>query len=338
MLASPIAADESARERLRGVLAGVVAIAAVSVPLCADTIDDPFRAGNRNPLVQIYGMPAAMSADINSAGNSSVAINADVANAFSVDDQGAESIMLDGESYRANLHWRYGVMDKLELGIDLPWISHQGGGLDGFIEDWHDTFSLPEGDRVDYPKDQLNYLYSDGRQTLALNERDRGWGDLSLSFGYQLSQTETSSWALRGGVKFATGDAEGLQGSEGTDGYLGLNFSHRGKLVWHASGGVLMLGDGEVLDSRREDWVGYGSGTLSWPLNDVISLKTQLDMHTAFYDSSLTELGDPSAQLLLGGSIRLADNSFLDISVSEDIAVDTAPDVVFMLGLRVGEF
>ena len=63
-------------------------------------------------------------------------------------------------------------------------------------------------------------------------------------------------------------------------------------------------------------------------------MKLQLDAHSAFYDSGLTELGSDAAQLIIGGALRLSDTWVLDLAVSEDIAVDTAPDVVFHIGIK----
>lgn len=310
----------------------------------ADTVDDPYRSSNRNPFVQVFGLPATLSANINSAGNFSGAVNVDVSNSFSANTDGGETILLDGETYRVNLHGRYGLFDNLEVGVDVAYIRHNGGSSDSFIEDWHDFWGFPDGDRPGYPQDQLNYHYKRNGQTQVAvsdvdNNNNQGLGDVSLSFGYQLSTNASSAWALRGGVKFGTGEADSLLGSGGDDAYLGLNFSHSASaVVVHANGGILLLGSSDVLDDIREDWVAYGSGTISWPVSNRISLKAQLDLHTAFYDSELTELGSSSAQLLLGGSIRIGEKTFLDLSVSEDIAVDTAPDVVFQIALRVGQW
>jgi hypothetical protein len=320
-----------------------VIILSVGAVSHADTVDDPYRSSNRNPFVQVFGLPATLSANINSAGNFSGAVNLDASNSFSANTDGGETILLDGETYRVNLHGRYGLFDNLEVGMDVPYIRHNGGSSDSFIEDWHDFWGFPDGDRPDYPQDQLNYHYkSNGQTQVSVSDFDnnnQGLGDVSLSFGYQLSANASSAWALRGGVKFGTGEAGSLLGSGGNDAYLGLNFSHSASaVVLHANGGILLLGSSDVLDDIREDWVAYGSGAISWPVSNRISLKAQLDVHTAFYDSELTELGSSSAQLLLGGSIRLSEKMFLDLSVSEDIAVDTAPDVVFQIALRVGQW
>ncbi len=94
------------------------------------------------------------------------------------------------------------------------------------------------------------------------------------------------------------------------------------------------MGNGQVLDDQRKDWVAIGSLTFSWLATQNFSLKLQLDAHTAFYDSALTELGRNSVQLVLGGAVRPGKNWTLDLAVGEDIVVDTASDVVFHIGIN----
>src|SRR5690606_29732718 len=102
----------------------------------------------------------------------------------------------------------------------------------------------------------------------------------------------------------------------------------------HANAGVLWLERGDVLGALQEDQVWFASAGVSWAAGDNWRLKAQLEAHTAFYDSALKELGDDSLQLVLGGSVRLTPRWLLDLAISEDLAVDTAPDVVFQLALR----
>jgi len=80
--------------------------------------------------------------------------------------------------------------------------------------------------------------------------------------------------------------------------------------------------------------VGFGTIGLGWGPAEWISFKFQLNAHTPFYHgSSLDEISSSSLMLVSGGAIRLPGNYLLDIGVSEDVIVSTAPDVAFHLGL-----
>ncbi|MCP3908263.1 MAG: DUF3187 family protein [Oceanicoccus sp.] len=319
-------------------------LAAAANSVQADVIDDPYVMTNRSPFVQIYGLPAAQSAKLATAGTSRTGLQLDISNNFTEDNKSSEAIFIDGETHRANIQFRYGLNDAIELGIDLPYLSHDSGSLDSLIEDWHDLFGFPDAGRPEFPRDQLQFTYvRDGQVLSRVASSNDGIGDVSLSMGYQLSQTETRQWALRTAVKLPTGDADDLHGSESTDVSLGLNVSDQGLLqkyniILHASAGAMWMGGGEVVEELQEDFVLYGSSTLSWQVTSSVSLKIQLDAHTAFYDSALTELGNDSAQLILGGAVRLGERWVLDLAVSEDIAVDTAPDMVLHIGIKAIEF
>jgi len=310
----------------------------------ADRLVAPFVTANQNPFVQVYGLPTAQSAELTSIGKFNAGLQLDVSNNFVVGNKGDEAISIDGETHRANLQMRYGLTEDVELGIDVPYLNHKGGSLDGFIERWHDFWGLPTGNRPDYPRDQLDYSYRNNDQLLAaVTESQSGIGDVGVSLGYQLAANDRRQWALRTSVKLPTGDAEQLLGSGSTDIAASINLTDQSlmqkyNLTWHGSGGLLWMGNGEVLDDQREDWVAYGSLTLGWLATQNVSLKLQLDVHTAFYNSTSTELGEGSAQLVLGGTVRLGNHWMMDLAVSEDIVVGTASDVVFHIGIKGGEW
>lgn len=301
---------------------------------------EPLATANRNPFVQVYGLPAARSAQITPANTVGLDLVAEAANNFTGDSRNGETILVDVETHRLSMDLHWGLSERWELGLGVPYISHQGGGLDGVIEDWHDTFGFPDGGRPQAPRDRIDIQYSRNGESLAVVDHSvSGVGDISVSTAYQWSVQPLRQWAVRGQLKLPTGDADELTGSESTDLSLAVHVSDQhwlqtAGLVWHANMGVLWMDGGEVIDAAREDWVVFGSATLAWLVTDNTSLKIQLDAHSAFYDSALTELGSDSAQLSLGGAFRLGKSWTIDLAIVEDVAVDTAPDAVFYLGLK----
>jgi len=326
------------------VVAGLLFWGIANNPIQAADLLEPYAIANRNPFVQIYGLPTSRSAELAAAGTFSTALQLEFSNNFTVSDKETESIFIDGETHRMNFQLRVGVSDKWELGLDVPYLSHDGGSLDGFIDSWHDFFGLPDGGRSGYPEDQLRFSYErNGQMMVDLNQAKDGLGDVSLNAMYQLPSTATRHWALRSQLKLPTGDAEDLLGSDSTDVALALHVSDRSwfektGIVLHGSVGLLWMDEAAVLDNIRKDWVVYGSTTLAWQACERVSLKLQLDAHTAFYDSGLKELGSASAQLALGGAIKLSESWVVDLAVTEDIVTETAPDVVFLIGIKGGNF
>ena len=304
----------------------------------------PFYTQNQSPLVLIYGLPPIGDASLLPARKADARLIVDLANNYVNDSNPRESILLDGESTRVTLDIRYGALRGFEVGVTIPYIILSGGFLDGFIEGYHSTFGLPQGGRDQAPRNRLLYVYQrDGQQRLKIDSSSTGLGDVSLTGGWQLFQGENKpqrAVALRASLKFPTGDSDQLHGSGSTDFFLWVTASDDWKLeVGHftlfGSAGIMAMTDGKVLQDQQRNWVGFGGLGVGWSPFRWIAFTIQTNAHTSFYrDSELREVNANSAQLTVGGTLGFSDRTALDIGVSEDIIVKTAPDVVFHFALR----
>jgi hypothetical protein len=302
--------------------------------------NDPFYTSNENPLVMSYGIPAPESARLLDKGEHSSSGFLTISTIATESGRKNERLTLDGESYRMNFRLRYGWSRQLQLGMDLSALRHEGGRLDGFVENWHDWFGLPQGDRPDQPKNRLLYKYAKDNETvLELKDNESGIGDLRLSAIYQLKNTDDSQLAVRGGIKLPLGDADKMTGSESTDAYVDLLYRlvpdfEQQSVTLHAGLGLLHTGSGDILNDIKEDIIPYGHTTLAWSASGSITLKLQLNGHGKMYDSRLGALNDNSVELIMGGTVKIGTNWKLDLSMSEDILGDSAPDFTILLGLR----
>jgi len=305
----------------------------------------PFYTQNQSPTALIFGLPAADDAAILAKGKMRGILAFDVANDFAADEKKGESILLDGENYRANLALRYGMGKGVEGGLDIPYIGIGGGIFDRFIEGWHSFFGLPQEGRPQAPRNRLLYTYTkNGQVRLFLNDSGSGLGDIRLSSGFRLYDDQKPNprqLALRASLKLPTGDSGNLRGSGSTDFALWLTAADDYRLpalghltLFGALGGIAMT-DGAVLEGQQKNLAGFGTLGFGWGPADWIDLKAQLSGHTPFFQGSdLRELARPALQLIVGGSLHFSDKTALDIGVSEDAAVNTSPDVALHLALR----
>lgn len=312
--------------------------------LAADMEITPFRVQNQSPLVQIFGLPVDSAAVVTEAGHVAVSFTQDVASNFTNGANAREHISLDGESYRWTLAARYGIGGRFEAGVDIPYLLYGGGFMDGFIEGWHKTFGMPNGGREFSPRNRLALTYSkDGVQKLRMTRPVSGVGDISVSGGIKLYEDRSSGHhdrlALRTSIKLPTGDSSYLRGSGSTDFSLSLcgsmnNYTEWGSLgVFGSIGGIAMT-RGDVLPDQQNNLAAFGTFGIGWGPADWISFKAQLNGHTPFYrGSSLDQLSKSTLMLVGGGTLKFAGAYLLDIGVSEDILVNTSPDVAFHLGL-----
>lgn len=303
----------------------------------ASPLPDP----DQGPLSVNVGLPRAdEGAWLPAPGEFQLTAHISTSNHSAEDESGAEQVVLDGETSRAAVHAEFGISDRLALGIEVPYLWHEGGNLDRVIEQWHDWFGLPDGRRALVPEDELEFSYADGGALpLFINRNQRGVGDVRLLAGWQLGRDERRATALRLSVKLPTGSSNRLTGSGATDVALTLAGDYRnlfGSTRWNGfyRFSAVAIGTPDRLAARARSFVGIAGGGLGFHVNDRLELAAQATVRTAAYDSDVRPLGSTAVLLNTGGRLRLTEQLALDISVGEDVAVDTVPDVTFTLALR----
>jgi hypothetical protein len=316
----------------------------VSSPVLAAEIY-PVYTQNQSPLVQIYGLPAPESAIVLPPGKIRSLLAVDVASNFGVDQKPNEKIILDGESYRAMIGFRYGLVKGFEAGIDIPYLFYSGGFLDDSIQTFHDTFGFNQGGRKSVPKDRLLFQYTrNGVDQFKITRPNSGIGDIRLLGGMQLYKDESAyplALALRASLKLPTGYSGELQGSGSTDFALWLAGSDdykvgSGHVTLYGSVGGLVMSTGDVLPRQQRNLVAFGTAGIGWSPLDWFALKAQANAHTPFYtDSGLVEVNSNALQFIVGTTFVLPAKIQVDFAVSEDlIQPSSSPDVVFQMALR----
>ena len=296
---------------------------------------------DNSPFTTVFGLPDSTEGGaIMGRGQSGWGALALLASHSVADAAGDEIFIVDGETSRLEFSYRRGIGNRWEIGVELPYMTHQSGGLDSVIEDWHKVFGFPDGPRDDRPRDLIEFLYAENNIVLAdFRDNADGLGDVRLFGGYQLKSTERYRSALRFGVKLPTGDEDLLLGSGGTDVSLGL----AGDWVALGDGGNLSafyrlnltyLGEPAFLSDRYEEFIGQAAAGVTWRVVPAVGLTVQANVRSPLYDSDIEMLGETSASLTFGGDVRLSDRLSLLIGVGEDIKVGSTPDVSFQLALQ----
>jgi hypothetical protein len=157
---------------------------------------------------------------------------------------------------------------------------------------------------------------------------------------YQEKNKGGRAVALRASLKFPTGESDQFRGSGSTDFSLWVTASDDyklplGHLTLFGAVGIMALTDGKILRDQQRNWVGFGGLGIGWSPLSWLAFKIQFDTHSPFYrGSELRELNAYAGQLTMGGTLAFSDRTTLDIGVTEDIIVLTAPDVVLHFSLR----
>lgn len=306
-----------------------------------------FGLRNYSPFARVFGLPGFADGSVLDPGVTSLALtttvinHSDVDSVSDIDSSAGELMVLDGETYVTELVLGFAVNERLTLRVELPWVAYTGGIFDGAIEQWHDLWGFPNGFR-DGPNNELFISYTrNGESEFVLDSSGSGVGDVRLQADYRLLGGDTAGVAvvLRAGVKLPTGDARNLRGSEATDVFLDVAVRKEialplGELVMLAHGGVMRLGDGEVLEQLQRSTVGFaGAGTV-WRLSERWRFNVQLYAQSSYFRSDLDALGSDSLALIAGGSYTWTEQNLrLSVGIIEDLIADTTPDVALQIRL-----
>jgi hypothetical protein len=313
-----------------------LALALPGAPLHAD---EPLYVKNLSPVTGLLGLPSQRDADTQSRGTLAAALHTSIASHYVFDTNRREFLNQDGETLRLAMELRYGLAENWDVQLEVPWLQHDGGNLDRLIDDWHDLWGMSDGGRSDVERDLLEYRYvAVGVDGYRLEDDSDGLGDITLSLSHAFYRGEDAVASLVLGWKFASGDEDDFTGSGADDGFIALRFSggHGSDLPlrWHGQVGYLRAGDSDLLDQVQEQNLWFAGLAVDWAFAEHWSLIGQVDGHAAPMDSDITAVGDPAAMLAVGTRWRITSDWSLDLSVVEDIAVETAPDVIFQASLR----
>ena len=297
---------------------------------------DPFPVRDLNPLLAGFGLPSALPARV-SGESWTIAADFNWASTSLVQREGTEQLIVDAETREARVTIRRSWSSGFAAQLQIPYRYTGGGVLDDAIDSWHDFFGLPEGARAFMPSDRIRVAYARGNAVLLdVQSSEAGLGDISLDFGRSLHSSSSGAATVWLSVKVPSGDAERLTGSGATDVSLAIAGERQLGEDWSAfaQAGVVWLGEGERLSAQQKDVAWSALAGIGWNVWRGLELKAQVDAHSSvFDDADLDFLGD-AVVLTVGGDYRFASGWQLDIAVSEDIAVESSSDVVFVFGLR----
>jgi hypothetical protein len=299
---------------------------------------EPLYVKNLSPVAGLIGLPSQREAQTTPRGEWAVALHGSLASHYVNENNATEFLNFDGETGRVALQLRYGLAQNWDLQLEVPWLDQSGGDLDGIIDDWHDFWGMSDGGRSKVPRDMLDYRYASAQGGFSLQDYTSGIGDVSLSVSHAFYRDENSTVSAALGYKFGTGDDNDFLGSGADDAYLALRFSGEQlsglPLSWHGQVGYLRAGDSDVLEGLQEKNLWFAGLAMDWRFAQHWSLIAQVDSHAAPLDSSLTGVGDDAVMATLGTRWYFAPQWSVDISVVEDIRVETAPDVTFQASVR----
>lgn len=332
---SPPASAEG-EKLLRSSLSPLLSVIALCLP-STQALAAPLAVRDQNPLLSGFDLPGPLPATLHPTRAWTLDASFAWGSSALIQTTARESLIVDAETREVRFSIGRTFAKGYALQIELPYRHTSAGRLDSFIDGWHDFFSLPEGARPALPRDSLRITYErDGRRSIDERSSQSGLGDVALRVGKHLSPragtAPVTAWL---GIKLPTGDADALTGSGSIDVSAALagEYSFGDRYTLYAQAAGTLLGDGDRLRAQQKDIAWSALVGIDARVFQRLTLAAQFDAHTAVFDSATDFLGD-AVTLTLGGAYRISSAWELSFAVTEDIAVDTAPDVVFLLQLK----
>ncbi|MCX5692819.1 MAG: DUF3187 family protein [Candidatus Omnitrophica bacterium] len=258
------------------------------------------------------------------------------------------NINIDAEVSRMTLDLRYGLSEKLEAGLDVPYLSLSRGYLDEFVEGFEDTVgATTPRSRARQGSYNLNYSFIYNSQSLIkrTNASD-GLGDIVLKAKYQISkEDENGFWpnaSFRAAVKLPTGEKRSLLGSGEIDYGFGvlLDKTFSEKITVYTGCNFVIIEKPSffsVLNLKRN--IISGLLGVEYLLTQRFSIVVQATGNTTPYPSSGTNALDESAiDLGLGVNYRFKEkeNVSWHFAITENVNSASSPDVSLDAGFNVG--
>ena len=287
---------------------------------------------DQNPLLQRFYLPTLNPSE-NSGWQSSHLFLA--TNTYQRDASPSEFLEMDVEMYRYDLSIGY-QWDQWRLTATTALISYQSGALDEVIDSFHQFFNLPEGGRPNNPNDRINLDYrKNGLVVFSQDFRDSGLGDLAISLSKKIWATDTAATEISVGVELPAGELSVYGDNSGVDTAFWITHNWIINPTMSVFGllGRSYLETGGIFNDQIKDYVKFLQFGCEYRITEQVSAVVQFDFHSPIIkDSTLNALGK-SAQIQTGFKVSdWVEGYDVDLFVSEDIKIGSAPDVSFGLG------
>jgi Protein of unknown function (DUF3187) len=291
-----------------------------------------FPTRDENPLLRGFYRPLA--SDSRADAGAVLAATFSIMNTLESERRSTQQLLVDGESDTLRLSYEDSITHDWRYRVTVPVIRDSGGFLDSSIESWHRFFGFNPGSRPYYPKNQLVYFYS-GNNRIDMQDSGTSIGDVSAETGWYAADSATRTISLWGGLKAPTGSTLRLTGDGAWDAALWAHAARRWP-DWRLAvelGLAQPMGD-EIFAGSAHVTSAFMRGAVTRDLGPVWSLRAQLDGQTRRVTGTELRFLGPSAQLTVGVVRQMAHRWRLQMGFAEDVAVNTAPDITFFLGIH----
>lgn len=293
----------------------------------------PFHVRNQYPPHLMFMDLSADSARPIPHHRLSIGMAIDYTSVFVNEKSGNWEALIDMEMTSVDLSLVYGLTKNLSVSVSMPFVSMNAGFLDPLLEDFHNTFGLPNYGKHDRPKDEFAYAVRENGEdwfTAQSGGFHRADGTISARLSlYGEKPHSPMSGSILYKLKIPIGDAEhGFGSGEFDHGLFLLSQFRFDPFILYLNPGIMALSKPDTLGLQvpiNSTIFGLVLGCEYVP-NTSWTLLTQLNYYgSPFADTGISHLDNHSLQLIFGLTHEISQGTVLELTFSEDLS-RTAPD------------
>lgn len=330
-----VPADVAAhRAGTRILAAAAVLLALAAAPGHAASFQGPLQVKNGFPLSSILDAPyleRAIHEDFLSLALTRSSVD------FLESDAGLD-FRIDLEATDLTVRYRKTVSRFIEFGIDVPFVSFNGGFLDDGIVAFHRALGIDSGKSRE-ASGRFRFEVDKGGVPVVRGKSGRaGLGDIRVSVKKNLFRSPSFAMAAAGDLEFPSGDAGKGYGSGRLDKRVALlaegTFGNRFNVVVNV--GKVFPGDLHGLTTLRFDDYRYGG----LAVEAVLSARSAIVAQIFLQDTPLPGEGLVFPVLLANprlvsvGYRYLSDRYGFDFSLTENLHPSFSPDLMLNVTMR----
>jgi len=251
------------------------------------------------------------------------------------------AFILDGETLRTTLRARVGILPRLEVAVEVPFLSQGRGFMDPYIDSFHQRFHLPDGGRSGFDHNQFRAGYIGDGETVYVDRAPSRMrlGDIVLAAtgGLLVERGRTPALSLTLSAKLPSGNYRTLDGSGSFDYGAALRLSKKwGRSTVHAGSAYNVVGEwrlapGLALHNSRSLFAAYSFSATP----DTSVIAQVLRTAGPFPLRSGNDLGKVAMEMSAGFRHRLPRGFELEWSFIENLEpFYNTPDIGTFVGLN----
>ncbi len=298
----------------------------------------PLRVAERSPFFRLFLTPVSEPADLIEADEFRVDMGFAYSNIFELGSSRTHDILFDLERLTTSVAVRYGVNERVEVGLTLATQTNWGGFLDPFVQGLHRTFGFPNADRDKVPDGAYELRVTPFGEDRSLVAVPAGTllEDPVLHGAYRLAGGARHRHVLTARASLKVPLGERAAGTGRADGLVELAFRRSwGPTHLHLHGGIVVLGVPDDLTPHVRPAAAIAGLGVERRLTPGVSLVGQLIGGTPYgRNFDAVELDGVPLNLVLGATGRVAHEWGWQVSFAEDL-VPEGPSVDFTFDLQI---